>query len=193
MGGSRKGKLQKYCNKLIVFLTSGLWHGASLSFVIWGGLNGIYQIAGDVIQPIRDKAIKILGLNRNSLGHKLIQIIGTFFLVDFTWIFFRAGSTHKAIQIIRMMFSIRNPWILFDGSLYQCGLDIKNFWLMIFCIVILLCVDIAKRKGICIRKIILNQDYWVRWLVIDTAIIILLVFGMWGSTYEAANFIYFQF
>ena len=46
LGGGRKGKARKYLNKMIVFLISGLWHGVSLSFVVWGGLNGLYQIIG---------------------------------------------------------------------------------------------------------------------------------------------------
>lgn len=56
LGGSRKGKLRKYINKMIVFLVSGLWHGAQFSYVFWGGLNGFYQILGEVLMPIRKKS-----------------------------------------------------------------------------------------------------------------------------------------
>ena len=48
LGGSRRGKLRKYLNKLIVFLASGLWHGAAFTFIVWGGINGIYQILGEI-------------------------------------------------------------------------------------------------------------------------------------------------
>ena len=69
LGGSRKGKLRKYLNKLIVFLVSGLWHGAQWSFVAWGGINGLYQIIGEILQPARDKAVSLLKLNRNTFSH----------------------------------------------------------------------------------------------------------------------------
>jgi D-alanyl-lipoteichoic acid acyltransferase DltB (MBOAT superfamily) len=193
LGGSRKGKVRKYVNKMIVFLVSGLWHGASFAYVIWGGLNGLYQIIGEALMPVRNKLVEFFHLHRNSLGHKLFNMLGTFFLVDFSWIFFRAGSMEKSIRIIKAIFSVKNPWVLFDGSIYNCGLDIKNYWLMITGICVLLFADIFKHKRIAIRAFIASQDYWVRCLVIDAAVIVLVVFGIWGSTYDAANFIYFQF
>ena len=73
---------------MIVFLVSGLWHGASVSFVVWGGLNGLYQILGEILKPVRDKVVSVLELNRESLGHKLLQMIGTFIFIDFSLIFF---------------------------------------------------------------------------------------------------------
>jgi D-alanyl-lipoteichoic acid acyltransferase DltB (MBOAT superfamily) len=193
LGGSRKGKARKYINKMIVFLVSGLWHGASMSYVFWGGLNGLYQIIGEELTPVRNKLVEIFHLHRESFGHKLFQLLVTFALVDFAWIFFRARNTSEAIQIIKSMFTVKNPWILFDGSIYSCGLDIKNFWIMIYGLCVLLFADYFKHKGISIRQRIIEQDYWFRWIIIDAAIIILLVFGIWGSTYDVANFIYFQF
>lgn len=193
LGGSRKGKLRKYLNKMIVFLVSGLWHGAQFSFVAWGGLNGLYQIIGEILQPLRDKLVEILHLNRKSLGHRLIHMVGTFILVDFAWIFFRADRFKSAFHIIQSIFHADNPWILFDGSLYTCGLDIRNFWLMILAIGILLFADICKYKHIKVREVILTQDYWFRWIVIALSICAILTFGIWGPTYNEANFIYFQF
>ncbi|MCH5345281.1 MAG: MBOAT family protein [Acetatifactor sp.] len=193
LGGSRKGNIRKYINKMIVFLVSGLWHGAAFSFVVWGGLNGLYQVIGEILQPIRDKMVSVLHLNRGSLGHKLIHIVGTFVLVDFSWIFFRADKFKEALEIIKSIITVKNPWVLFDGSLYECGLDEKNFRLMLLGIVILLLVDLCKRKGIKIREVIVKQDYWFRWLFIAFAISAILTFGIWGPNYNEANFIYFQF
>lgn len=193
LGGGRKGKFRKYINKLIVFLVSGLWHGASISFLMWGGLNGIYQITGEILQPAKDKIVKFFHLHKDTLGYKVMQVVITFILIDFSWIFFRADSGKTSFKIIKAIFDTNNPWILLDGSIYKCGLDIKNFWLMIYGIILLLAVDFCKTRKIVIREIICRQDIWVRWLVIDAAIIVILVFGIWGSTYDAANFIYFQF
>jgi D-alanyl-lipoteichoic acid acyltransferase DltB (MBOAT superfamily) len=193
LGGSRKGKIRKYLNKMIVFLMSGLWHGASFSFVAWGGLNGLYQIIGEILQPVRDKLVTLLHLNRKSFGHKLIHIVGTFILVDFSWIFFRANQFMEAFDIIKSMAGVENQYILFDGSLYTCGLDDKNFRLMVVAIIVLLLADMCKAKGIKIREVIIQQDYWFRWIFIATAITLILVFGKYGPAYDASNFIYFQF
>ena len=193
LGGSRKGKIKKYINKMIVFLVSGLWHGARFSFVVWGGLNGLYQVVGEILQPIRDKAVAVFHLNRETFGHKLIQMIGTFIFVDFSWIFFRASSFMEALDIIKSMIRVKNPWILFDGSLYTCGLDEKNFCFMMISVLVLLFADFCKVKGIKVRDVIIRQDYWFRWVFIAAAIGTILLFGMWGPSFDKGNFIYFQF
>lgn len=193
LGGSRKGQFRKQVNKIIVFLVSGLWHGASISFVVWGGLNGLYQIFGEILKPLRDKLVTVFGLNRDSVGHKLLQVITTFMLIDFSWIFFRAESFTQAIDIIKLMFQDLEPGVLFDGSLYNCGIDQKNFGLLMVAIVILIFADYCKHQGILLRKIIMKQDWWFHGVFVGTAICLILIFGMWGPAFDQANFIYFQF
>jgi len=193
LGGSRKGTVRKYINKMIVFLVSGLWHGASLSFIVWGGINGIYQVIGEILMPLRDKMVDALKIDRKSIGHKVLHIVVTFSLVDFAWLFFRAGTMENALVLLKQMFSVHNPWILIDGSIYDCGLNTKNFWLMIICIFILLFADICKNAGIKIREVICAQNLWCRYLILIFAICAILTFGVWGSGYDAAGFIYFQF
>ena len=194
LGGSRKGKVRKYINIMIVFLVSGLWHGANLSFVLWGGLNGLYQVIGSLQMPVRDKFRGVFGINKDKIGYKVIGAVVTFIFVDFAWLFFRADSLRDAFAIVRQMFIVKNPWVLFDhSSLYQCGLNDANFRLMIIAIFVLFIADLCKVKGIVIRKVILEQDYWVRWIVIPVIICFILVFGILGPSYNEANFIYFQF
>ena len=118
LGGSKKGKVRKQLNRMVVFLTSGLWHGAQISYIVWGALNGLFQVVGDGLKPVREKIIKILQLNQNSTGHKVLRIVCTFTLICFTWIFFRADGMQQAIAIVKQMFIVKNPWILMDGSLY---------------------------------------------------------------------------
>lgn len=170
-------------------------YGMGHHFPMWpgGGINGLYQVVGEILQPIRNKAVSVLQLNRKSLGHRLIHIVGTFILVDFSWIFFRADRLLVAFKVIQKIAEVKNPWVLFDGSLYNCGLDSKNFWLMIICLFILLFADYCKTKGIVIRKVIILQDYWFRCLFIVFAVCSIMLFGKWGPSFDKANFIYFQF
>ena len=193
LGGSRKGKARKYLNKMIVFLVSGLWHGADASFVIWGGLNGLYQVLGEALTPVRDRLCGVLGLHRETLGHRIAQTVLTFLLIDFSWIFFRAADFSQAVSVIRSIFTAANLFVLFDGSLYGCGLDRKNFLLMLLCIGLLLLADLCKRRGIVLRQVVTRQDWWCRYVLIAGAILALLVFGKWGPGFNQASFIYFQF
>ena len=193
LGGSKKGILRKYLNKMIVFMLSGLWHGAQLTFVVWGAINGLYQVIGEVLMPIREKVSDALGVNRDSEGFCVLRAIVTFTMIDFSWIFFRADSLGRAIYIIKSILNTENIWSLFDGSLYNCGLDEKNFRFMLIAVIVLLVADFLKRKGIRVREIILRQDGYIKCLVVSLSILMIMVFGKYGPAYDAVNFIYFQF
>ena len=193
LGGSRKGRLRKCINIMIIFVVSGLWHGAELSFVVWGAINGIYQLISEYSMPYRIKLAGKLGLHRDTIAHRIVACLITFWLFDFSVIFFRAQTTSDALALIKSMLSENNIWILVDGSLYQCGLDSHNFTLMLICILILLVADICKKRGIRISKAILTQDLWCRILIMVFSICFILVFGVWGSGYSSKGFIYFQF
>lgn len=193
LGGSRKGKIRKYLNILVVFLVSGLWHGAAWSFVAWGMINGVAQILGEVFMPVRNKLVESLGLNRDSFSHRLYRTVTTFLLVTFSFIFFRAGSIERAMVAVKSLWQVKNPWIFVDNSLYNLGLDRRSFQFMLFSMAIILVADFFKYRGVVIREKIAKQELWFRMAVYLFAVIGILTFGIWGSGYDAATFIYFQF
>ena len=193
LGGNRKGKLAKYRNIMVVFLSSGLWHGANWTYVIWGGLNGLFQIIGAETKKLRSNVKSFLGIRDNSGSGRLLSMIVTFLLVDFTWIFFRAATLEDAVTVIRQLFSSFNPWVLFDGTLYTLGLSMIDFWVGIVAIAMILAVDVLHERGVRIREWILNQNLLFRWMVYFLAIFTILIFGFYGPNYDAAQFIYFQF
>ena len=193
LGGNRKGKLAKYRNIMVVFLSSGLWHGANWTYVIWGGLNGLFQIIGAQTKKLRSAVKSFLGIRDNSGSGRLLSMIVTFLLVDFTWIFFRAATLEDAVTVIRQLFSSFNPWVLFDGTLYTLGLSMIDFWVGIVAIAMILAVDVLHERGVRIREWILNQNLLFRWMVYFLAIFTILIFGFYGPNYDAAQFIYFQF
>lgn len=193
LGGSRCAPWKRYRNIMVVFLVSGLWHGASWTYVIWGGLNGAMQIVGSLLQPARKKLLEKLRIPVESFGHRLIQIFITFVLVDLAWVFFRAPTLNAAVDIIWRSVSVFNPWVLFDGTLYTLGLDQVNFWVMVLSIAVLLTVDILHAHNVRIRDRLLEQSLPVRWGAVYAVLLVLLIFGVYGPGYDAASFIYFQF
>lgn len=193
LGGNRKGKLRKYFNLMVVFFLSGLWHGASWNYVVWGVLNGFYQIIGDMTKKLRGRVSLLLGLNKEVFSSKLAKGITTFALVDFSWIFFRAGSFSAALDIIKNMFSEFNLWIFTDGTLFSLGLDSADFFVLLISLGVLLIMSVLKYKGINIRETLSKQGLWFRYLVYLGGIFAVLIFGIYGPEYDASQFIYFQF
>lgn len=194
LGGNRKGTIRKYVNLFITFLVSGLWHGAAWSYVVWGGLHGIYQIIGDLISPIKKSACRLFGIRETSFSHKIINIIGTFLLVDFAWIFFRADSVSIAFAYIGRILTKWNPWVLFDGSVYNIALDRTEMKILVLATVVLLIADALKlhfKKNI--TDIIQLQDTWFSWGCAIAIFMSIVIWGVYGPAYDAAQFIYFQF
>lgn len=185
LGGNRKGKWKKYRNTMIVFLLSGLWHGASWTFVIWGGLNGIYQVLEDVFGLGKRKAKTWIG--------NIFRIGISFILVDFTWIFFRAESIAQAFDAIKSMFTVHNLGTVLSSALFDAGLSKMNILILLVALCILLLADIYKYRNISIREVIQKQNYVVRTAVLVVSVLFIFVFGIWGTGYDAAGFIYFQF
>ncbi len=193
LGGNRKGKTRKYINTMIVFLTSGLWHGASWNFVVWGGLNGIYQVIGEVTKPYRDKVKQLLKINTQNSVYRVFQLGITFVLINITWVFFRASSFTVAMQMLGKIITTSKLSILFDGTLFTLGLDQKDFAVALIAIGILWIVDLCHSKKISLREWISKKNIVCRWICYYAAIFVVLIFGIYGPGYDAAAFIYFQF
>ena len=192
LGGSRRGKLRKYRNVLIVFAVSGLWHGASWTFVIWGLLNGLLQVIGDITGEFRTWLAGLLKIDRENWGSRFFRMLITFLLVDFCWIFFRAPDLTTALTFLRRL-PVFNPMVLYNGALLKLGLDGANLTVLLLALGVQLGVSIANYRGITVRRKLTEQGLVFRWAGILLGIFAVLVFGMYGPAYNAASFIYAKF
>jgi D-alanyl-lipoteichoic acid acyltransferase DltB (MBOAT superfamily) len=182
LGGSRVAISRAYFNTFIVFLVSGLWHGANWTFVIWGGLHGFYQIFGKVTQPARNKVNQFVGLTRIPGFLKFTQIIITFMLASFAWIFFRAQSFADAMYIIRNIFSFNT---LQELNLFKFPVDM---YLSLLLVLFLIVIEVLEEKLKLSERLKVSPAF-VRWTVYIASILSLFILGVWKS----ADFIYFQF
>lgn len=194
LGGNRKGKARKYLNLLIVFLVSGLWHGASWSFVVWGGVHGLYQVVGDLTTPLRKHLQDKTHVKTECLSWKLLQTGVTFSLVVFAWIFFRADTITDALRFIKRIIVKPTPWLLFNGGIYNLGLDRVEINILVVALIMLLLVDLVRYlKGITLDTFLFEQNLWFEWAVIIVLILMIFIFGEYGPTFNSQQFIYFQF
>ena len=164
---------------MIVFVLCGIWHGNGLSFFVWGALHGIYSM-----------------IDRYTLG-KCKPVIGrilTFIMVSFAWIFFRADSTGVAIEYIKTM--IRSGfWFESKKGLYiSMGESFKQVILGFVFIFILMIIDgIAYKKNKSVPILMSERKPVIKYLIVYIVIMLLFIFGIYGGTYVAADFIYMQF
>ena len=194
LGGSRCARWKTFRNILIVFLLSGLWHGASWSFAVWGLLHGLYQIVGKLTKPDREKALGALGVDTQAGGWRVLRMAGTFLLVDFAWIFFRAEGLGTALDMLRHARTDLRPFALLEAiRLESMGLDGPDFWALCLFLLALLGVDMAKYRRFSSQKSLAEQNWLFRELLLITFMLIVFIFGIWGNGFDASSFIYFQF
>ena len=194
LGGSRCSKGRRYFNLMVTFLASGLWHGASWSFVAWGSLHGLYQVIGYELRGVKNQLNEKLHTKTDCLSYKLGQVLLTFSLTAFAWIFFRANSLSDAFGYIRRMVTKPDLWNLFNGELYNLGLDRVEMNVLFVGLLVLLLVDLVRYlKKQQLDTFLAGQNLWFRWGVLLGLIAAVAIFGIYGPGYDAQQFIYFQF
>lgn len=194
LGGNRVSKFRYYLNLLIVFLVSGLWHGASFTFVIWGALHGIYQLIGTLTKNIRGKIRRLLHIPDESKGYRVFQVLFTFTFVCFAWIFFRANSISDALHAVKEIATIHISDLysfLFIDGLYNLGINKIEFIVVLFFIALVYCVEILSQR-INVLCNIKKEPLPVRWLVYLALLFSIIIFGKYGGN-AISEFIYFQF
>lgn len=194
LGGSRCAQWKNYRNILIVFLLSGLWHGASWSFVVWGALHGLYQIIGKLTKGTREKVVSALGIQREAASWKIFRMAVTFLLVDFAWLFFRAEGLGTAVRMLRHVALDLRPLELMDAIRNSTmGLDMADFWVLLLSILFMTVLDIARYRGVPLQAVFEKQNWLCREVLLAGFMLLIFIFGIWGNGFHAASFIYFQF
>lgn len=190
LGGSRKGKVRKHLNLTLVFVASGLWHGVGLQFIAWGLLHAFYQVFGELTAPLRGRFY-----DRCKIKGKIFrfgQQIFTFGLLVISWIFFRATSLSSALHILKTIVLQFDPISLLREPFPYLGLDSKDLLVFAVAVCVLWVVSLLQRKG-SVRERLEKKSFLIRYPVYLIAIFTILIFGIYGPGYDAAQFIYMQF
>ncbi len=184
LGGSRVAPWRHCLNILIVFLVSGLWHGAALTFVFWGLMHGLYQVIGIVCAPLRRRLYR--HIPKDCALMRLLQWGGTMALVLFAWIFFRANSLSDCALILqRILFAFGSP-----ASLLSLGLSAPAILGTGLCVCMLFAVDFYGTERLSLRLCRKPALRYVLYVLLCMAIFLL---GYYGAGYNPQEFIYFQF
>lgn len=173
LGGNKVSNARWMMNTMIVFVTSGLWHGAAYTYIIWGFIHGVCMIVERLLYGEKIKQIK------DSLSiMNLFRMLMTFIIVTFAWIFFRAESLQDAILIIQKIFTN-------SGNIFM---DKSTLLLAFVSLLLVVAYDITKEYNIKLH-LLDSKNVFVRYITAIFMICYIIAFGVLNG----GSFIYFQF
>ena len=189
LGGNRKGTARKYFNLLLTFFVSGLWHGANITFVVWGMFHGICQVIEDIFRMIFGKISDRIKNQAVARAWKGVNIFKTFILAAIGWIFFRASNISQAIQVLKASVKLDNVSAVLTGGIYNLGIDKMGLIMLGIAVLLLFVVSIMRENGVNPIEWISSKHFVVRyatyWLIV-----VLIIFSL---DLTGKEFIYFQF
>jgi len=176
---------------MVTFIICGIWHGIGWTFVVWGGIFGFYLSFDILTKRFRNSLKKKIRISKFPVLNNYIQILITFFLVNFTWIFFRSRSLAQSICILRSIF-ISWPPINKDfisKYIMEIGIPLSSILIILTSLLILITIEIlSEKKDILIR--IKNLSLIKRYSIYYIFVMWIVIFGVFK---EEGKFLYFNF
>jgi alginate O-acetyltransferase complex protein AlgI len=190
LGGNRVKIPRYYMNLMITFMLSGLWHGANWTFIIWGGLHGLYLVVAKMTGTWKKKLYGVLRLSEENFIVYWLKVAVTFSLVCFAWIFFRANTIGDAFYVISHMFD-GIGFIKVYAKVWYVSLSInKPIFLMLFILIFtVVAVDYVQLKRDMI-ELLSKKPMVLRWTIYVVFMLYVILLSYKGVP---ADFIYAQF
>ncbi len=180
---------------LIVFLVVGVWHGADWKYVAFGLWNGVIIMLSILLKPIFDGITAKLHINPKSFGFGLFQIFRTLLVILVGYVFDVAPTFDLAMETFAKVFTNQN----ISESVTQFStanlLSIKDFVIIAIGAVLIFVISVIQERHpeTTVRQMLDKKPFIIKWLAVYFAIMIIIVFGIYGSGYNAADFVYMQF
>ena len=182
LGGNRKGRIRKYINIFIVLFISGIWHGANLTFFVWGAVNGFFVIAGQLLLPYRDElALKLkTALCKSDKTKRAFEDVrlfakrvGVYILFSYTFIYFANDSVTKAYLAVKGILTRFMPSSVSEA--FTLGLGHYNLALTLAMVLfVFVCDGRAYRQNCDTPSVIAKAPTVLRWAVYYALLIAIL-------------------
>jgi len=196
LGGNRCAKAKWVRNIAIVFLLSGLWHGAGWTYVVWGALHASFLIVSRYTVTVRNAIADVLGMNRYPLVRRCVRVAITFGLVTIAWVFFRAAYIDEAYLVLRgSLFGIIDLAVHAGDPAYLMSI-VGQLGVTTLDGEILLLGILFSEVGEMLRysdwgnRVIRRAPFWVRLAACHAVAMAILFFGAFNT---GQQFVYFQF
>lgn len=180
-----------YLSSFAVWFATGVWHGASWNFIVWGLGNWLVIMVSQELEPLYAKFHGRFHV-KEKFGFRLFQVIRTVLLMSVLRMFDCYRNVPLTFRMIGSMFTARNWNVLWDGSLLRIGLSGTDYAVLLFGLVLLVTVSLVQRRG-SVRAKIGALPYWGRFTIWYGLFLVVLLAGAYGIGYDASQFIYNQF
>lgn len=190
--GEKLGKrVPVYLATIAVWFTTGIWHGASWNFVVWGLLNCFVILVSQEFEPLYEKFHKRFSIGK-TFAFRLFQVIRTFLLMCSLRILDCYKSVEVSFKMFGSMFTLSNLDKVFQGALLKLGLSISDYIVLTASVILLIIISLKQRKG-SIREEIHGRVPVLRYAIYVLLLFAILLFGAYGIGYDSNQFIYNQF
>lgn len=204
LGGNRNGKFRTILNNLITFLVSGLWHGANVTYIVWGGIHGVGQVCENLLcrnrksrkgrseQTCQESRTNPKLRKKNGNLRRVFGMVFVFLFVTLAWVFFRAKSLSDAVYVLTHLFT--DLEILHPGAYFYNGMNmIFMNWGLFFRDLALYILPLAVYDWFSLKTDVPawigGRGAFVRYGFVVVLVAVILVFGYVGQS----TFVYFQF
>ena len=191
IGKGAAKRLPVYISTLVVWFLTGIWHGASWNFIVWGLANCVVLLISEELEPLYERFHRRFGFSSTS-GYNAFQIVRTFMLVCCLNLFDCYSTLAETFRAFASMFTVHNWGVLFDGSLLDIGLTGLDYGILSAGVVLMFVVGLLQKNG-SIRERIGKLAYPGRFAIWFALFIVVLLVGAYGIGYDASQFIYNQF
>lgn len=193
VGANFGKKLPILISVIIIRIINSIWHGATGSSILGGLYYGILLALSFYFEEMLKALTKKLKINTECFSWKVFQCIRTFLLVSAPRLVSNANSLREGANYFKCLFAEWNPWILVDGSLFKLGVTSEQFMVVVIGLFVLLIVSAIQESGKKVRVLIDHQNAVFRVVFCVAFIYAIVLFGVYGSGYNASSFAYAQF
>ena len=180
-----------YTATIVVWFVTGMWHGASWNFIVWGLLNGIIMLASQELEPVYAKVDGKLHLKKHT-AYKVFEIIRTTAIVCVLQMLDYHRNIADAFRQFISMFTTANYASVFGSGMFNIGLSLPDYILLLAGVIIMYIVSFAGREE-SVRERLSKKSFALRFTIFLALFLGIAVFGVYGIGYESSQFIYNQF
>ncbi len=184
-------RISIYIASVIVWFTTGIWHGAAWNFVVWGLLNCLVILVSQECIPLYEKFHARVPI-KHTFWYRLFEVGRTFWLMSFLRTFDCYRDVSTTVRMYGTIFTRLNMDELFTGGLMQLGLSLADYLILIIGVSALLAASLMGRSG-SVREKLAARPVTLRYASYFILLAAILIFGAYGVGYDASQFIYSQF